>query len=179
MLKYIAQKAFAKFGRTYDYDMSYLMEMAEFYPAKTWRYLAFLPLSTHFSAVPKELYYAVKIVASRLADCGICTELEISIAIEAGVDRRQLSFLIVGDVENMSSTILLGYKYANAVAQNNIDLLEIIDHIKIEYGKKGLWDVATAYNFGEFYPKLKRGLGEAVSCRTPKDMVEDILNGRK
>lgn len=177
MIAYFARKSLTKFARKYKCDMDYMIEMAEFYPAKAWYFNLATPLTRHFTAVPKELYFAVKIAASQLADCGTCTELVINVAISIGIDRQQLSYLVLGDLENMNGLTLLGYKYAMAVHQNSLDLLDIIDHIKIEYGKKGLWDVANAYNFGEFYPKLKRGLGIAVTCRPRSDMATEILNG--
>lgn len=177
MLKYFLQKQFNNFGKKFNYDVSYITEMTEFYPAKAWRYALISPMGSHFSAVPKELYFAVKITATKLADCGTCTELTLKMAVSAGIDRQQIGHLIMSDVQHMRGDILLGYQYAMAVEQNSLDLLEIIEHIKVEYGKKGLWDVASAFNFGEYYPKLKRGLGEAISCRPPLEMVKDLLNG--
>lgn len=176
MLTYFAKKSLNTFAKKYDCDMDYMIELAEIYPAKFLRFGLANAFIQHFSVVPKELYFAVRVTASHIADCGTCTQMAINIAIEAGVERQQLANLILGDVENMNKDTLLGYEYAHAIARNDLDLMDIIDHIKIEYGKKGLWDVANAYNFGEFYPKLKRGLGEAVSCRRPTDIVAEILN---
>lgn len=173
---FLIKRAFAAFGKKYNYDVDYMLEMAEIYPAKAWQFALIAPLFEHFSAVPVDVYYAVKIYAAKLAGCGPCLELTLNMAQQASIEKQQIAYLILDDVAKMSPQILLGYKYALAVDQNDADLLELIDEVKIEYGKKGLWDLANAFTFGQYYPKLKRGIGEAVSCRRPQDMLKELLD---
>lgn len=177
MISFLLRKAFAAFGRKYNYDTSYLHDVATIYPAKAWRYMLLTPYSLHRSSASKESYFAAKITSSHIADCGPCTYLCVEMALEAGIKQQDLNSIILGNEPDMSPDILLGYQYAHAVHANSPSLGGLIDEIEIQYGKKGLWDLSTAVAFGEFYPNLKRGLGEAKSCMAPTEIAKEINNG--
>ena len=179
MISFLLRKAFAAFGRKYDYNTTYLQEVSTIYPAKAWRYLLLTPYSLHRSSASKESYFAAKIASAHIADCGPCTNLCIEMALEAGIDRQELNSIILGNEKSMSPDILMGYKYAHAIHANSPALDNLIHEIEIQYGKKGLWDLSTAVAMGDFYPKLKRGLGEAKSCLAPSEIAKEIANGTR
>ncbi len=179
MISFLMRKAFAAFGRKYNYDTTYLQEVSTIYPAKAWRYLLLAPYSLHRSSASKESYFAAKITSAHIADCGPCTNLCVEMALEAGIDRQKLNPIILGTEKAMSPDILLGYKYAHTIHANSPSLDALIHEIEIQYGKRGLWDLSTAVAMGDFHPKLKRGLGEAKSCLAPSEIVKEITSGTR
>jgi hypothetical protein len=179
MISFFLRKAFAAFGRKYNYDTTYLQEASTIYPAKAWRYLLLTPYSLHRTSASKESYFAAKIASAHIADCGPCTSLCIEMALEAGIDQQKLNLVVLGNETEMSPDILLGYKYAHAIHANSPSLDTLIHEIEIQYGKRGLWDLSTAVAMGDFYPKLKRGLGEAKSCLAPSEIAKEIANGTR
>lgn len=179
MISYLMRKAFASFGRRYNYDISHLEEVSDIYSAKAWRYMLLTPFSQHYTAASKEACFAAKITSTHMADCGPCTNLTLQMAIEAGIDRTQLSAILLGDKAAMSPDILLGYNYAYAMNENSPAFLDLIQEVEIQFGKRGLWDMASAVAMGDFYPKLKRGLGKAKSCLAPAEIAKEISNGER
>ena len=176
MIKFLLQKGFASFGQKYKYDTAYLEEVSTIYPAKAWRYAMLSPYVQHRTAASKEAYFAAKITAAHITDCGPCTDLTIEMAIEAGIAHAQLKAIILGDKSAMTPDILLGHNYAHAMIENSASLTGYIRDITIQFGKRGLWDMASAVALGEFFPKLKRGLGEAKSCIAPQQLAKEIGN---
>jgi hypothetical protein len=171
------RKGFARFGQHYKYDVSYLEELAETYPAKALRYMLLSLYSGHRPSASKEAYFAAKITAAHMADCGPCTNLAMEMALEAGIDKIQLQAIVLDDDKTMTPDILLGYNYARAVVKNTPSLALYIRDITVQFGKRGLWDMSSAVAMGGFFPTLKRGLGEAKSCLAPSEMAKEIGNG--
>ncbi len=174
MIRYLAKRAFDSFRRRYDYDTDYLTELADSYPAKTWRYILTSPLALHHRFVPAELYFAAKLRSTVRADCGDCARLALRMAREAGVAKSQLQAILNQNPGRMDRWVEIGYRYADAVLDRSADLDGLIREIEIEFGRRGLWDMTFAVAFGQFYPQIKAGLGVQVSCLPAPLMAQEI-----
>lgn len=174
MLRHLYKKKFKEFGDAYDYDMGYLIELADIYPKKVSYYVKALSLANHNGHLPVELYYAIKIRSMQIADCGPCLKLTIAMAKEAGLSMVDIEALLQGKVGDCPRNIMLGWAYATAVLNQEPDLDTLVREIEIEFGKRGLWDASLAVVFGQFYPVLKRGLGVAKLCEPVDVMLEDL-----
>ncbi len=164
------KRAFAKlilrrFSRRYEYDVTYLQEMAHVAPGAFFSYLLTAPLTRYRKAAPKDAYYTAKLVATRRFDCGPCLRLVVNMAREAGVDESTLRSVLGGNEEQVSDGVRLAMRYANAVIdQSAAELAELGETVASRWGQAAVTDLALAVAFGAFFPTMKRGLGYAQSC---------------
>src|SRR5690606_26296812 len=80
-----SRQSLADFARHYDYDVGYLLELADASPEAFRAFEAAMPMARVLKAAPVEALHIAKIAAMRAQDCGPCTELALKIAREAGV----------------------------------------------------------------------------------------------
>lgn len=174
MISSLFARLFRTFGSRYGYDTTYLEKMAQIYPEKAWRYMLSAPFSQHRRHAPDTVYFPAKLRSALLSGCGPCVRLVLEMAKEANLSQPQLQAVLTGNTEEMSAETLLGYRYATAIHHQTHELPEIIKDVEILYGLRGLWDVALAVAFGQFYPVVKRGLGVAVACEPPEILVREL-----
>ncbi|WP_169567150.1 carboxymuconolactone decarboxylase family protein [Sneathiella limimaris] len=174
MLKHIYKWKFREFGAEYNYDMSYMEELAEIYPEKASYYVKAMPLANHNGHLPLDLYYAIKVRSMQIGDCGPCLKLTLTMAERSGISKDDLKRLLTGDMDGASRYIKLGWSYATAVLKDGLELEELIREIEIEFGKRGLWDASLAVVYGQFYPILKKGLGVATVCSPVSVLLEEM-----
>ena len=165
-MKVIAKWLLRGFSRRYDYDVSYLYELAEVSPGAFMRYLLIAPLSQYRRTAPADAHYAAKIVATRRADCGPCLQLVANMAREAGVDEELLAAILHDTPDHLNDNVRLAMRYADAVIdQNAVEVAETRDLVEATWGKAAVTDMSLAVTFGTFFPMLKRGLGHAQGCQ--------------
>ncbi len=174
MFSSLFARLFRHFGARYSYDTDYLETMAHCYPGKAWRYILSAPFSQHRGHAPAAACFSAKLRSAHLSGCGPCVRLVFSMAIEANVAAPQLQAVLTNDVNGMNAETLLGYRYATAVHQQSDELPALITDIEVHYGLRGLWDMALAVAFGQFYPVTKRGLGVAAACESPETLVREL-----
>lgn len=174
MISSLFVRLFRMFGARYGYDTAYLEKMAQIYPEKAWRYLLSAPFSQHRRHAPDTAYFSAKLRSALLSGCGPCVRLVLEMAKEAKVAPAQLQAVLTNKTNEMCAETLLGYRYSTAIHHQTPDLQEIIKDIEILYGQRGLWDMALAVAFGQFYPVIKRGLGVAVACEPPETLVREL-----
>ncbi len=176
MLRSLLRQGFARFGRRYRYDTSYLEELAEAYPGKAVRFALLGTHASHHGYVPTDAFYAAKLRSARLADCGPCVGLVTAMGLEAGVPESILRAILEGRPEDLPEACALAYRYAGAMLGSEAVLPELCREIELRFGRRGLWDLACAVAWGQFYPVLKRGLGRAESCSLidPANLMEGL-----
>ena len=164
-MKTFAKMILGRFSRRYDYDVSYLHELAEVSPGAFVRYLMIAPLGQYRKAAPIDAYFAAKMVATRRADCGTCLKLVAKMAREANVDQTTVMSVLRDEPDGVSDDVQLAMRFANAVIdQDAVEVAETHQAIVERWGKAAATDMSLAVTFGTFFPMLKRGLGHAQSC---------------
>lgn len=165
MMKWIANLVLPRFSRRYQYDMTYMHEMAENAPGAFFGLLLTAPVAQYRKAAPKEVYFAAKLVSTRRADCGPCLKLVVNMAREAGVAESTLISILSED-DQVSDHVRLGMDFATAVIdQSAVELAGLKQSVIDQWGRAALTDLSLAVAFGAFFPTLKRGLGHAESCQ--------------
>ena len=176
MIGWICNTLFAKLGARYDYDVGYLRDLGEAYPALAWRYLLMSIFSAHYGSIPRDAYFAAKFRAALLSDCGPCSRLVARVGWESGMAKDQLIAVLEGASEAMNADTALGFRFAEATLGRNNAQDEIIREVEIGYGRRGLWDLSMAVAMGQFYPTLKSGLGARTACQPPRYLVREIAD---
>lgn len=162
MLKRLLRYAARKFGARYDYDVGYMVELADV-SSRGFLKLGMLSLFTEERfGLPPAPYYAAKFIAARTAGCGPCAMLVVRMAEEAGVSAGQLAS--IARPGPADADMRLAADYATAVLTDSFELAGLIEAARSRFGEKGLWGLASAVTAGQFYPTLKRGVGAASSC---------------
>ena len=96
MLKHLMKWRVAAFEKRYEYDASYLRELAESDPRALMAFAKMQGMSRYRGGLPTAAWFAAKIVGAMYEDCGPCTQLVVRMAEEAGVDGATLRALVGG-----------------------------------------------------------------------------------
>ena len=163
MMRAFLKSQFGKFGRRYDYDTTYLKEVADLDLGGAMKLGMVAPFTDHRFGLAKEPYFAAKVTAAKWADCGSCLRLAIAMAVEAGVKRSDLVAMLTGEGETPDE-MALAARYAQAVIDNAPELADIIADCESRWGRQGLAGLSAATVSGVFYPLIKRGLGYGNVC---------------
>lgn len=153
------------FAKRYDYDVGYVEEMNDAAPGTLWRYLLGSVFGQYRRAAPIDPYYAAKVTATKVQDCGPCLRLVCNMAIEAGVDEATLAAILREDFTALDEATGLAVRFANAVSERDTEAeVECRERLTAVCGANAIPDLAIAIAHGNFYPILKRGLGHANAC---------------
>lgn len=164
MIKWILRKNILSFGKKYDYDVGYMIDVINTSAGAGLR-LSTVPLISQYQT-PKNAIgvWAGAAFASTLdGDCGPCAQLIADMSIEAGVPPSQLRLCVEGQAA-LAGDVGLGFRYAQAAIAASPETPELLKEIDELYGRKAVVSAAFAAASGRFYPVLKRGLGEHVAC---------------
>ena len=156
--------SFARFGSRYGYDTGFMQELVDTERIGALKLALASSFTRHRFGLPAAPYFGAKIVATRHADCGACLKLAIDMAVEAGVPRPDIRRLLVDSEGEAPPEIRLAARYARAVAEHDPALPGIIEECTRRWGKRGLAGLAAAVTSGQFFPLLKRGLGQGSAC---------------
>ena len=158
-----SRQALQEFGRHFDYDVGYLLELADASPEAFRAFEAAMPMSRVQKVAPAETVQIANIAGMRAQDCGPCTELCLKIAREAGVAEPVIQGALRGG-EGLNAEQRDIHDYARAVALNEEMDPELLPRLEARLGKAALAEIAVNLVGMRIYPTLKRALGHAKSC---------------
>lgn len=162
MLTRYFKSRIAAMGREYDYDVEYMHEFADIDRGSFRKFVFAAPFLTQAHIGPKNAFWAAKLRSTMKADCGSCLRLTIEMARRDGIDQALIRLVVSGKPTDKDA--LLGVQYADAVLDNDPAIVEIIETIETQWGKKVLANLATAVVAGQFFPLFKRGFGHGNAC---------------
>lgn len=165
MIRYLANCAADLMQRRYEYDGSYLREVAQVSRGGALRLGVMLPLlSGYRSGVPVDLWAGAAVASTRDGDCGPCLQLVVNMALEQGADAQALRAILQGSQEETGVTGL-GYRFALAAINDGPELDTLRGVIGERYGERALVSLSIAAATGRAWPVIKRGLGHGQVCR--------------
>ena len=145
--------------------LTYLRDLAEHNTEGLAKFLNFMPLAYHRAEASNEELAVVKLATMVNEDCGPCLQINIRLAIMAGVNPELVRAVVEGRVDDIGDEGLRTlYHYANAVFRNTADLAEHVDKVEAMVGSTRLGDLAIAIASARVFPTLKKGMGHGVSC---------------
>lgn len=164
MLKWLMRRRIAGFEREYGYDMSYARQILEVSP---WALLAFgriEALARYRRGLPKEAYYAAKLVTAKTEDCGPCTQLVVTMAERAGVAPAVLRALLARDEGAMGEEARLGFRFAELTLAHDPEANTLREEIVKRWGRHALVSLAFAIAASRVFPTVKYALGHGKAC---------------
>lgn len=151
------------FEAHYRYDGTYMRELLECSPEGYAKFADFLPLAAHREWLGRDEYWVAKIAAMQVEDCGDCLQLNVRMALEAGVPKALVEALIKGGAE-LPEALREVYAFAKGVAANTLIDQVLIERIWQRYDKGGLLELGLCVATAKMFPTIKRALGYTRSC---------------
>jgi hypothetical protein len=156
-----------QFEAHYKYDGTYIHELYEHSPEGFAKFSNFLPLARHRERLEANEYWVAKLAAIQVADCGECLQLNVRMALEAGVDKYLVQAALDGGAA-LPEDLKAVYRYATSVARNEQLDDELMAWMESRFGKGGLLEFGIAIAAATVFPFIKRAIGYAKSCRLVK-----------
>ncbi len=165
MIKAALKSGFRKFGRRFNYDTTYMSDIADESVSAALR-LSMMPLVSQYSGSRSARgVWAGALLASSLdGDCGPCVQLTIDMALSAGVPGDLLALCVEGWPEK-AGDVGLGFSFALAAINDHPDLETYRAEIENRYGRLAVTAASYAAASGRFYPVMKRGVGVGATCQ--------------
>jgi hypothetical protein len=165
MLDWLIRRRLSAFERRYGYDVGYARELLSTTRKGFWHYVRLGSMANHRDGVPRDAWFAAKLVAARSEDCGPCTQLAVDMAREAGVKDRLLRAVLRSDVPSLDADTALALRYAEAAIAHASDLPAWRDQVVQRWGERGLASLALTITGTRMYPMLKYALGHGRACQ--------------
>jgi hypothetical protein len=159
------------FQNAYNYDTTYMKLMLEENINAYETFEAFLPMASFKETMNTNAIFLVKITAMKNEDCGACLQLNIDMAIEAGVDKDLIKDIISNEGKNLNPTLKRLYDFTLLVTNNKQIEQSFYDKINIDYSKAMLVEISLAIASAKVFPTLKRVLNDIQSCSVIKIKV--------
>lgn len=121
------------FGDTYQYDAGYLLALHDASPGAYAAFAAGMSMSSFRETLPLDAHYVARISAMQADDCGPCAQLNLRMAVEAGVDRALLRTLIEHP-DQLSAELQDVREHALAVCRGPEQDDARADRIRAHYG---------------------------------------------
>lgn len=164
MLKWLMRRRIAAFERAYDYDTSYFRDIIDTSPRAALAFGRVEGMAQYRRDVPKEAYFAAKIVAALSEDCGPCTQLVVTMAERAGVAPEVLRAVLARDERAMTVDAALGFRFAEAVLAHDPGANALRAEILQRWGRHALISLAFTVAASRVFPSVKYALGYGRAC---------------
>lgn len=165
MLKWFIRRRLAAFEKTFGYDASYAHELLN---EDLGAFLAFAKIQAmgnYHKNVPAAPLYAAKLVGTLTEDCGPCTQLNVTMALRAGVDGKQLAAVLANDEAAMCDDVKLAVRFARTSLAHDPEADVHRDEVVKRWGKEGLYSLTFGLTAGRVYPTVKYALGYGKACQ--------------
>lgn len=155
-----------EFGAKYHYDTGYVEQLLAQSPAAYDTFAAAMGMAEHRVHLPVDAHFVACISALRADDCGACTQLNLRMAVEAGVDRALLRQLLEAP-KSLPPVLRLVHEHATQVVRGgNADAARVAQ-LKQALGEPAFAELAVNILGCRIYPGLRRAMGAEVACPLP------------
>jgi len=164
MIGWFLRRRIAAFERTWNYDASYVRELADADPRAMMAFGKAAAIGRYRKGVAPAAHFAAGLVGVMAEDCGPCTQLTIDMAERAGVDPAVLRAIVTRDFAAMPYDVALAARFAEASLRHAPEADDLRGEVLRRFGKRGLISLAFAMIAARIYPTLKYALGYGRSC---------------
>lgn len=161
-----AQNELDAFAQAYSYDTGYLSQLLQTAPGAYTVFQAAQGLSTHREHLPLDAHFVARVATMQAEDCGGCTQLNLRMAVEAGVDRELLRTLLETP-KRLPEPLRDIRDHAQEVARAPLPDPERAERIRRHYGDAAFGELGAVIAGCRIYPTLKRSLLRMESCPLP------------
>lgn len=178
MIRYVFNKALMGMQRRYDYDVGYLQEILRTDLRGFLKYLGFQVMASHRGKLPAEPLFAARLRAIIWDDCGPCTQLVTTMALEARVNPERVRAIVTNDFDNLPEHTALVTRFTDLVLAHDPEADVLREHIRAQWGTRGLIAIGYAISTSRVYPALKYTLGYGRACSRVQVNEETLVPKR-
>jgi alkylhydroperoxidase family enzyme len=110
-------------------------------------------------------YHVARIAATQAADCGMCVQIAVNVAVRDGVPPEVIRAVLTADDDWVGPELAAVRRFAAAVARaNDAAVEEERAVVRARWGALGEADLAVAIAGALAFPALERALGHARGC---------------
>ena len=164
MIKWALHKGISRFERQWNYDASYMHDLADASPRAALLFNRAVALGRFRQGVPLDAFCAAGITAVRSEDCGPCTQIAVDMALRAGVSPDVLRVLLSDHPAAMPADVALAWRFTRATLAHDSEADELRVKIVKLWGRRGLVSLAFAITAARIYPTVKYALGHGKAC---------------
>mgnify|MGYP001080579167 CR=1 FL=1 len=164
MRRWLLRRAFSAFECKYGYDTSYLRAMARADLRTAWRFARLPGVARARCGMPAAPWFAAKLRAILVEDCGPCTQLMVTMAERSGVPGPVLQAAIVGNYAALPAEVALACRFADAVAARDPAAEVLRQHIVDLWGEPAMVALSVSMAIGRVYPSVKYAMGYGRAC---------------
>jgi hypothetical protein len=152
-----------RFERRYQYDATYLHDLADISPGG-FRRFAEVQLALSWPAkAPRDAWHAAGIAGALTEDCGPCVQIASDKAVEDGMKPAIVAALLSGAPTDAAAQ--LGFDYARSLLAASDDLDGLREQVEARWGKQALIALTFVAMAARNFPTLKRAMGHAKTCQ--------------
>lgn len=151
------------FGTAYAYDAGYLTRLLDDSPGAYETFTAAQAMSIYRDSLPLDAHFVARVATMQAADCGPCAQLNLRMAVEAGVDRTILRALI-DEPNGLPEALRDVADHAREVITGAVTDPERAGRLRACYGDAAFAELAMAIVGSQIYPATKRALDDAGVC---------------
>lgn len=164
MIKWFTHCYIRNFERRYNYDGTYMHELADISASAFGRFATMQTVGGQWRGdAPKNAWYASGIAGALVEDCGPCVQIASDMAVEAGMAPDIVRALLSGAPTNADAQ--LGFDYGRALLLGDDKLDGLRETIVTKWGKKALIAISLHAMSARNFPVLKRAMGHAKTCQ--------------
>lgn len=165
MFKSLMLAAIGRMEKRYDYDATYVRDLAEASPRALMAFRGVQTLSGYRQGAPAAALTAAALVATMGEDCGPCVQIGVKMAQENGVPAQVLRGVLTGNFSLMGPDASLAYSFAKASLERDLGLADPLrDEVLRRWGPRGLAAIALAMASARVYPTIKYAMGHGKAC---------------
>jgi alkylhydroperoxidase family enzyme len=164
MVRWLLRRTIKSFERKWNYDASYLKEIADLSPLAALKFSLATSLGSYRRDVPRAALFAAGITAVRSEDCGPCTQLGITMAEQQGVRPEILRAILKDDVAAMPEEVALAWRFTRATLAHDAAADDYRDEIVRRWGPRAVVTLAFAITTARMYPTVKYAMGHGKIC---------------
>lgn len=164
MLSWLIRRKIDAFERDYAYDTDYLRDVLGASVQATMLFAKATRLGDYRKDLPKDAWYAAKLVTTRSEDCGPCVQLVATMAERDGQAPEMIRAVLEGRIENLSDEVRLSVCFTKAVLARDPAADSFRREVVDRFGRRGLVSLAFAILSSRLYPTLKYALGYGHTC---------------
>lgn len=168
-----------RFGRRYDYDVSYLHHLRRVDTGAFLRAGLLNLVSAHRGGVPAAPLFAARLRAALAEDCGPCVQLVANMAVEAAVDPAIVAGILRDDPGALPGEVALVLAFTEAVLARDPQADRLREDIAARWGERGVAAIALAIGTSRVYPCLKHALGYGRACSRVTIAEQSLLPVRR
>jgi hypothetical protein len=172
MLKWFLHHYIRNMEKRYNYDATYLHELADTSTTAFRKYLKAQMAPRWRANVPWPVWHAAGIAGALVEDCGPCVQIASDMAMEAGLPPQTVKALLSGAPAPADAQLAFDYGRALLNASGNLD--DLREQVENRWGKEGAIALSFAPMYARNFPVLKRALGHAKTCQRVRIGTDDV-----